>query len=117
MEPINYIESNIQENDMIVIANLSGFVTAVDFPDNQVYFYNKDNWNVEEAYKAFGPNYETVATKDFVKDCSNRVWIVDDPGTNTYDDLFKNNGYNIISENSYFTDYHGYCYKITLVER
>ena len=117
MEPINYIESNIQENDMIVIANLSGFVTAVDFPDNQVYFYNKDNWNVEEAYKAFGPNYETVATKDFVKDCSNRVWIVDDPGANTYDDLFKNNGYNIISENSYFTDYHGYCYKITLVER
>ena len=33
---------------------------------------------VEEAYKAFGPNYDTVVNKDFVKKCSNRVWIIDD---------------------------------------
>lgn len=116
-EPIDYIESNIQENDIIVIASLSGFVMAVDFPDNQVYFYNKDNWNVEEAYKAFGPNYETVTNQDLVKECSDRVWIVDDPDANTYSDVFEDNGYEKVSENKYFTDYHGYCYKITLIEK
>ena len=117
MEPINYMKSNIQEGDMIVFANLGGgFVTAVHFPDNQVYFYNADNWGVEEAYKAFGPNYETVVTKDFVKDCSKRVWVIDDSNGNTYDDLFKDYGYNKISEENYFTKYHGYNYKITLIE-
>ena len=117
MEPINYIKSNIQKEDMIVFANLGGgFVTAIHFPDNQVYFYNEDNWGVEEAYKAFGPNYETTVNKDFIKDCSKRVWVIDDSNGNTYNDLFKEFGYKIISEENYFTKYHGYNYKITLIE-
>ena len=117
-EPINYIEENIQEGDTIVFANLGGgFVAAIHFVDNQVYFYNSDDWGVEEAYKAFGPNYETCVTKDFIEDCSDRVWVIDDPNGTAYEDLFGDKNYNKVSEEEFFTKYHDYSYKITLIEK
>ena len=118
MEPINYMKENIKEGDTIAFANLGGgFVLSIHFADNQVYFYNADNWGVEEAYKAFGPNYDTVVNKEFVKECSNRVWIVDDPNGKFYEDVFKEEGYNKVSEKVYYTKYHGYNYKIMLIEK
>lgn len=118
MEPIRYLEENIQDGDDIVFSNLGGgFVVAIHFVDNQVYFYNPENWGVEEAYKAFGPNYETCVTKDFVENCSNRVWVIDDPNGSAYDELFDNENYNKISEQEFYTKYHNYNYKITLIEK
>lgn len=117
-EPMDYIEENIQEGDAIVFANLGGgFVAAIRFVDNQVYFYNADNWGVEEAYKAFGPKYETCVTKDFIEDCSDRVWVIDDPNGTAYEDLFGDKNYNKVSEEEFFTKYHDYSYKITLIEK
>ena len=112
------MKENIKEGDTIAFANLGGgFVLSIHFADNQVYFYNADNWGVEEAYKAFGPNYDTVVNKEFVKECSNRVWIVDDPNGKFYEDVFKEEGYNKVSEKEYYTKYHGYNYKIMLIEK
>ena len=85
--------------------------------DNQVYFYNADDWGVEEAYKAFGPNYETCVTKDFIESCSNRVWVIDDPNGSAYEDLFGDKDYIKVSEKEFFTKYHDYSYKITLIEK
>ena len=117
-EPMKYIEKNIQEGDTIAFSNLGGgFVAAIHFEDNQVYFYNPENWGVEEAYKAFGPNYETCVTKDFVEDCSNRVWVIDDINGSLYEELFKDKDYKKVSEKEYFTKYHDYNYKITLIEK
>ena len=117
-EPIKYLNENVKEGDTIVYADFGGgSVVAVQFADNQVYFYNADNWGVEEAYKAFGPNYDTVVNKEFVKECSNRVWIVDDPNGKFYEDVFKEEGYNKVSEEEYYTKYHGYNYKIMLIEK
>ena len=117
-EPMKYIEENIQEGDTIAFSNLGGgFVAAIHFEDNQVYFYNPENWGVEEAYKAFGPNYETCVTKDFVEDCSNRVWVIDDINGSLYEELFKDKDYKKVSEKEYFTKYHDYNYKITLIEK
>ena len=117
-EPIKYLNENVKEGDTIVYADFGGgSVVAVQFADNQVYFYNADNWGVEEAYKAFGPNYDTVVNKEFVKECSNRVWIVDDPNGKFYEDVFKEEGYNKVSEKVYYTKYHGYNYKIMLIEK
>ena len=117
-EPIDYIEENIQQGDTIVFVNLGGgFVAAIHFVDNQVYFYNADNWGVEEAYKAFGPKYETCVTKDFIEDCSDRVWIIDDPNGTAYEELFVDKDYNKVSEKEFFTKYHDYSYKITLIEK
>ena len=117
-EPMKYIEKNIQEGDTIAFSNLGGgFVAAIHFEDNQVYFYNPENWGVEEAYKAFGPNYETCVTKDFAEDCSNRVWVIDDINSSLYEELFENKEYKKVSEKEFYTKYHDYNYKITLIEK
>ena len=117
-EPIKYLNENVKEGDTIVYADFGGgSVAAVQFADNQVYFYNADNWGVEEAYKAFGPNYEVEVTKDFIKNCSNRVWFVDNVYNSVTDEVFEETGYNKISEKNFFTKYHDYSYKIILLEK
>lgn len=117
-EPIRYMKENIQEGDTIVYGDFGGgSVAAVHFAENQVYFYNKDNWGVEEAYKAFGPNYEVKVTTDFIEDCSDRIWIVDNAYGSVAEELFKDTQYEKISEEEFFTEYHDYTYKVTLVEK
>lgn len=117
-EPIKYLNENVQEGDTIVYADFGGgSVVAVQFADNQVYFYNADNWGVEEAYKAFGPNYEVAVTKDFIGSCSNRIWFVDNVYNSVTDEVFEGTGYNKVSEKDFFTKYHDYSYKIILLEK
>lgn len=117
-EPISYMEENIKEGDTIVFADTGvGSITAIYFEENQVYFYNADNWGVEEAYKAFGPNYEVVITKDFIQNCSNRVWVVDHAWGDAAEKVFEDTEYEKVSEEKFFTDYHDYHYKITLIEK
>ena len=35
-------------------------VIAAIFKDNKQYFYNSENWPIEEAYKAYGPGMSTI---------------------------------------------------------
>ena len=117
-EPIKYLNENVKEGDTIVYADFGGgSVVAVQFADNQVYFYNADNWGVEEAYEAFGPNYEVKVTKDFIDSCSNRVWFVDNIYNSVADEIFEGKGYNKVSEKDFSTKYHDYSYKIVLLEK
>lgn len=117
-EPIKYLNENVKEGDTIVYADFGGgSVVAVQFADNQVYFYNADNWGVEEAYKAFGPNYEVKVTKDFIDNCSNRVWFVDNIYNSVADEIFEGKGYNKVSEKDFSTKYHDYSYKIVLLKK
>ena len=117
-EPIKYLNENVKEGDTIVYADFGGgSVVAVQFADNQVYFYNADNWGVEEAYKAFGPNYEVKVTKDFIDNCSNRVWFVDNIYNSVAGEIFEGKGYNKVSEKDFSTKYHDYSYKIVLLEK
>ena len=117
-EPIKYLNENVKEGDTIVYADFGGgSVVAVQFADNQVYFYNADNWGVEEAYKAFGPNYEVKVTKDFIDNYSNRVWFVDNIYNSVADEIFEGKGYNKVSEKDFSTKYHDYSYKIVLLEK
>lgn len=119
-KPIEYIQENIQEGDTIVYTDSDfggGSVAAAHFEDNQVYFYNDDNWGVEEAYKAFGPNYETYTTKDFIDKCSERVWFVEGVYNNEVEVVFEDTDYKKVSEEQFYTKYHDYNYKITLMQK
>ena len=117
-EPIKYLNENVQDGDTIVYADFGGgSVVAVQFAENQVYFYNADNWGVEEAYEAFGPNYEVKVTKDFIENCSNRIWVIDNVYNSVTDEVFEGTGYNKVSEQDFFTKYHDYSYKIILLEK
>ena len=94
-----------------------GSVVVVNFEGNQKYFYNSQNWSVEEAYRAFEPNYETVITDDFIEECSNKIWIIDWAYGSLADNIDNDTEYNKISEKQFFTKYHNYEWKITLLEK
>ena len=119
LEPINYMKENIQKGDTIVYKDYAnaGAVTAIHFEENQIYFYNEYNWGVEEAYKAFEPNYEVYTTNDFIEKCSNRVWVVDNEDGDSVEYIFGETDYKKVSEELFLTKYHDYSYKITLVEK
>lgn len=117
-EPINYLKENIKENDIIVFSDTGfGFVAKNHFIENKTYFVNEDNWGVEKAYEAFGPNFETVITKDFVNECTNNIWIIDNIDGDFSDYLFKEskNKYKKVEEEKFYTEYHDYNFKITLM--
>ena len=72
-ELYNYISEEIKPEDIIIYSNIgNGGVVAAYFPDNKQYFLNFAHWDVEEAYKAYGPGMETVTNWDFMKDYSRK---------------------------------------------
>lgn len=126
MKQIEYLEENIKDDDIIVYSNIgNGSVFAVYFKDNKQYFYNGDHWNVEEAYKAYGPQMETVEDLDFLKDYKGRIWIIDSSDSSFYNDKFKTDDYKVIDSkviktkypSSFDTNYSGYEYNLILIEK
>lgn len=126
MKQIEYLEGNIKDDDIIVYSNIgNGSVFAVYFKDNKQYFYNGDHWNVEEAYKAYGPQMETVEDLDFLKDYKGRIWIIDSTDSSFYNDKFKTDDYKVIDSkviktkypSSFDTNYSGYEYNLILIEK
>ena len=116
--PINYMEENIKDTDTVVYTDCGvGSVAANHCLESQVYFYNKDNWGVQEAYKAFGPNYETVITDDFIQDCGDRVWVIDNAYGSAAKDVFGDTDYKVVSEEKFYTSFHNYNWTITLLEK
>ena len=83
-----------------------------------MYFYNADDWGVEEAYRAFEPNYKTVVTDEFMNDLSDRIWVIDNAYGSAAEDLFGDETeYKIVSQEKFYTKYHSYNWSITLVEK
>lgn len=126
MNQIEYLEENIKDDDIIVYSDIgNGSVFAVYFKDNKQYFYNGDHWNVEEAYKAYGPQMETVEDLDFLKDYKGRIWIIDSIDSSFYNDKFKTDDYKVIDSkviktkypSSFDTNYSGYEYNLILIEK
>ena len=113
-----YFNENIKENDYIVYNQIGSASTCSIYADNQnQYFYNPENWGVEEAYKAFAPQMTVVINENFLQDISGRIWIVDDWNKTLYNKLFNNNKYKLIKEDFIETKYHGYNYNMILIER
>ena len=118
LKPIEYLQSQIQEGDFIVYTRIGvGSVVAIKFPNNTQYFYNEENWGVEEAYKAFAPQMETYTNTDFMEKLTGRIWVIDEVSDSGYQKLFNNDDYKFISQKSYQTKYQNYNYVITLVEK
>ena len=120
-------DSKIATNKIKIGAklDLTGFVKAsVDFlwekckiKDNKQYYYNEQDWGVQEAYKAFGPQMDTYITSDFINELSGRIWIIDGISDECYQKYFNNEQYKFISQQSFSAKYHEYNYIITLVEK
>jgi uncharacterized membrane protein len=115
---VEYLKNNIQPNDVIVYTDIgSGSIIAVNIKDNKQYYYNEQDWGVQEAYKAFGPQMDTYITSDFINELSGRIWIIDGISDECYQKYFNNEQYKFISQQSFSAKYHEYNYIITLVEK
>ena len=117
-EVYEYLESKIEENDLIIYSNIgNGGVVAAYFPENKQYFLNLEYWDVEEAYKAYGPGMETVTTWDFLDEYTGRIWLIDSENIDLYNSMPKDNIEVIEEAKRIDTKYHDYIYNIILVEK
>lgn len=119
MKQIEYIKENIQEGDIIVYSNIgNGGVIAAFFPDNKQYFYNGDHWDIEKAYKAYGPGMETIYDyNEILKNYHGRIWLIDSENMGLWDE-FPKEGITILKETKKFeTKYQNYIYNIMLLEK
>ena len=117
-KPLTYLKENVKDGDVFVYNEVgSGFICASIFTENKQYFYNKENWGVEEAYKAWAPQMETCIDTDFINECNERIWVIGCWNNSCYDELFNNENYKTISNINFETKYQNYPYKITLVEK
>lgn len=118
LKPIEYMMENIQDGDIIVYSNIgNGAIFAVNFTENNQYFYNGANWGVEEAYKAFGYHMKTCTDLNFLKEYTGRVWIIDSENADFYKDLIENENYNFISQKNFTTSYQEDVIGIVLAEK
>lgn len=127
MTQIEYLKENIEKNDILVYSNIgNGAVFAVNFKNNNQYFFNGDHWNIEEAYKAYSPQMRTVEDLDFLNDYKGRIWVIDSSDNGFYNTYFKNKEeYKFISlkkfntryPSSFDTNYTGYDYSLILIEK
>lgn len=118
-KPLQYMAENIKKEDIVVYTDCGvGSVAAVHNIEPQVYFLNEDNWGVQEAYKCFGPNYETVINREFLENAPDRIWVIDNKDGSASKDLFGDETkYKKVSEEIFETKYHNYAWKITLIEK
>lgn len=119
MKQIKYLQENIQEDDIIVYSNIgNGGVIAAFFPNNKQYFYNGAYWDVEEAYKAYGPAMETIYDyQDILENYTGRIWLIDSENMGLYDEFPKENTTILEGPVRFDTKYQNYIYSIVLLEK
>ena len=119
MKQIEYLKENIKPDDIIVYSNIgNGGVIAAFFPENKQYFYNGGYWDVEEAYKAYGPGMEIIYNyEDILKDYHGRIWLVDSEGAGLYNEFPKEGITTIVEPIEFKTKYQNYIYTIVLLEK
>lgn len=72
-EAIEFAKENIRKDDLLLDNNdLTGFVTMARFKENPKYFYDGENWQVEKAYQAFGPNLDIIYDLKDLKEYSRK---------------------------------------------
>ncbi len=118
-EPIQYVASHVQEGDIFVYGNEgSGFVISANFPQYQQYFYDGARWNVEEAYKAYGPNMKTVYNLNELENYTGRIWFIN---SNNYalqeEAMQKYPSIELIERKSFKTKYQKYQYSFAITEK
>ena len=116
-KPKEYIQNRIENGDILLIDNNgSGFVIATQVIElgNKTYFWDRKDWNVEKAYKAYG---ETITSLDSLKDYKGRIWVLssgDFSFAKTVKSQFENS--EILEQEEFAVAYQEYQYSISLLE-
>lgn len=82
------INNVVQEGDIFIYREIgAGSVVAIKYLNNKQYYYNAYHWTVEEAYKAYAPQMETVEDLSVLDNIKGRIIVIDDGSTALYDEL------------------------------
>ena len=82
----------------------------------QQYFWDGAHWNVEEAYKAFGPNMKTIYNLEELQDYKGRIWVVSSDNYSLGNTVAEELDADIIQQDEFITEYKGYRYTFCLLE-
>lgn len=122
-ECISYIEENIKEEDIIVYTNaINGAVITTEISqskENKSYFYNKENWNIQEAYKAFSPYMEIKNNlEEILQNYQGRIWLIESGNTShLFKEIEENYEIDKKEEKQFKMDYKNYNYTVELIEK
>ena len=118
-EPINYLKENVRQGDIFFYSDIinNGATVATKFTDIKQYFYNKDHWDIEEAYKAYSPQMETVESFDILKDYKGRIWLIDSENLELYNSFPKEYIKELKEIKNFNMKYKGYIYNFVLIEK
>lgn len=112
------MKNNLQKKDIFVFNKIgAGSVVSYYFKDNNSYFYNQYNWNIDEAYKAFAPQMKCVNNLDSIESYNGRIWIIDADNSNVYEEIKDiQNKKVIIDRQKIYNSYNDMTFVITLFE-
>ena len=122
-ECINFIEEKIQKDDIILYSNAinGAVITALNSFNNEniSYFYNKEHWGVEEAYKAYAPYMEIKnSLEEILENYKGRIWLIESENTNTlFNEIAEKYTVTKIEEREFYQPYKNYSYTIELIEK
>ncbi|PKM63468.1 MAG: hypothetical protein CVU97_00610 [Firmicutes bacterium HGW-Firmicutes-21] len=114
-----FISENIKDGDIIVSDNIGLIsVIAVKFPETKTYFYNREGWNLELAYKAYSPQMKTVRELSEVYANEGRVWVLNNYFSGSISDLVMQNTDKQIVKvyDTFVLPYHRLEYGFTVLE-
>lgn len=93
------IDNNIQEDDIFIYREIgAGSIIAIKYPENKQIYYNAYHWTVEDAYKAYAPQMETIEDLSILDNIKGRIIVIDDGSTALYDELKEKQNIEIIKE-------------------
>lgn len=105
-------EEKIEEDDALLFNGIDGFVVAVQIPENQSYYYNVNQWDIHNAYGAFGDNVHIVDAPEDAK-LPSRVWVL---GRGDCYNYLREQGYTEIDGKAISTEYYHYYFDLILME-
>ncbi len=119
IKPVEYLEKNVSEDDIIIYTRIGvgGIVATTNSNQNQ-YFINSEYWGIEEAYKAYLPNMEVAYDfKTLIGNCNGKIIIVDDLHSDFYNEISQIEDLKIVDSVVFEAEYKETGYKITIFEK
>jgi hypothetical protein len=117
-KPDEYILEDMQESDTFLSDNsCNGVVLSseLNVPNDKLYFLNSANWNVDEAYKAYGTVIHDLSE---IKDFKGRIWAIESSDQYGFQKeiLEKIPGAKVIKSEHFYRRYQHYQFSISLIE-
>lgn len=117
-KPIEFVKEEIKDDDIILVENdINAFIIIVNLPNNNCYFYDRQNWYSGESYKAFSKNLKTVYDLDFLENYKGRIWTINHDSNYLYDQIDEKYDVNLIKQEMFDVKYKNLKYSISLIEK